>query len=244
VVAWILTIDVAPDQVDAMSDHLWTLGTNGIAEVPNGREARLSAGFETEREAEIARVEYGGTIAPVDSNMWGTPEPSTIEVAGQTLIIDAGQSFGHGAHPTTQLCLAGLERHTIEGQTVLDIGCGSGVLSLAAAVLGASATAIDIDPVAIRAASENAESNGVTLDVSATPLDKITGPFDIIVVNMLVAEVEHLAADIRRLAGGLVILSGALVHQAERWTAMLPGWSVVDEQVSGEWVSRTYATAS
>ncbi len=237
--AWILTIDVPSETVDALSDQLWTHGTNGVAEVPAATGARLLAGFETKAAADAARAALGGTVAPIDPSAWAAPETSTVEIAGRTVTIEAGHSFGHGAHPTTQLCLQALERHVAEGDTVLDIGCGSGVLSLAAAVLGASSvTAIDIDPEAIDATAENARASEIAIDVSATPLREITGSFDIVVVNMLVAELEPLAADVRRVASGLIILSGALIEQTERWSVMFRGSEAVEETADGEWAGK------
>lgn len=242
--AWILTIDIDAAQVDAVSDQLWTLGTNGIAELPSETGARLLAGFETEAEAEVAKAEFGGAVAPVDPSVWGAPAATTIEVGGRSLLIEAGQSFGHGAHPTTRLCLEALERHVTDSHTVLDVGCGSGVLSLAAQVLGASnVTAIDIDPAAIAATNENAQANDLTIDISATPVQQLAGSFDVVVVNMLVAELEPIADDVRRLGNGLLIVSGALIEQAGRWMAMFPDWVLVDEHIDGEWICRTYRTA-
>ncbi len=244
--AWILTIDVAPEQVDTTSNHLWTLGTNGIAEVasPGGDDhTRVLAGFETEAEAETAKTELGGAVAPVDPTAWGAPATTTIDVGGRSLTIEAGHSFGHGAHPTTRLCLQALERHVAPGQTVLDVGCGSGVLSLAAKALGASAvTAIDIDPAAIAASAENAEANGIRLDISTAPVDQVNGLFDIVVVNMLVAELEPIAANVERVAGGLIILSGALIEQADRWSAMFPACSVIEETADGDWAGKVIQT--
>lgn len=243
--AWILTIDIAADRVDVISDQLWTFGTNGIAEVPADAGKRLLAGFETEAEAAAAQTEFGGAYAPVDPSAWGAPEATMIEVAGHSLTIDAGHSFGHGAHPTTQLCLQALERHVKSDDTVLDVGCGSGVLALAASVLGASeVTAIDIDPAAIEATTANAQANGINVDIASTPLADLDGTFDVIVVNMLVVELEPLAADINRLAAGIVVLSGALIEQADRWTTMFPTcavsptYAVIEETTDGEWAGR------
>lgn len=242
--AWILTIDVAPEQADSITDQLWTIGTNGVAELPNeGNKgpARLLAGFETEAEAETARFQLGGSVAPVDPTAWGTPPIADVEIAGHTLTIEAGHSFGHGKHPTTRLCLQLLERHLRPGQTVLDIGCGSGVLSLAAKALGApEVTAIDIDPAAIAASGANAKANNLTIDVSCTPIAEIVGPFDVVVVNMLVVELEPIADHVVRCSGGLLIVSGALIDQASRWTALFPNLICVDQASDGEWAGRTY----
>lgn len=237
--AWILTIDIDADGVDAVSDQLWTLGTTGVAEVPGEGATRLLAGFDTESAAEAAAAELGGSVAPVDPSSWAGPEVSTIEVAGRTLTIDAGQSFGHGAHPTTQLCLRALESHLVAGQTVLDVGCGSGVLSLAAMTLGASsATAIDIDPAAVEATQANAATNQLDVKVSSTPIEDVAGPFDVVVVNMLLADLEPIAPQVQRAAGRLIILSGALIEQAHRWSDMFPGCISIDERFDGDWAGR------
>ena len=244
--AWILTIDVDPAQVSRLTDQLWALGTNGVAEVPrpDANGPRLLAGFETEAEANNARSEVGGEVAPIDPTAWAAPEPTSLDVAGRVITIDAGHSFGHGAHPTTQLCLRALERHITAGCSVLDVGCGSGVLSIAARTLGAGRVqAIDIDPAAIEASQQNAERNGVEVDISATPIGDVSGRFDVVVANVLTAELFPLAADIRRMAGGLVILSGALVDQTHQWDDMFPGAVLVSDSVEGEWSGRVYRAA-
>ena len=86
-----------------------------------------------------------------------TPDPAAVN-----LILDPGMAFGTGSHPTTRLCLEWLERNVSDRCTVLDYGCGSGILAIAAARLGAGSVAgVDIDPLAVEAARSNAERNGV-----------------------------------------------------------------------------------
>ncbi len=255
--AWILTIDFdrAAGDVDpateAITERLWELGTNGVALIPapdGSRPAKgpaLLSGFDTELEAVAARDELGGSIAPVDEAAWSTPDVATIEVAGRTLTIDAGRSFGHGAHPTTRLCLAALTEHLCADQSVLDVGSGSGVLSLAAAALGArSVTAIDIDPHATETTKANAAANSIAIDVSTATIAELAGPFDVVVANMLVAELAPIADDVRRLAGGLLIVSGALGEQRDRLTGVLSPSTLVSELSEGEWIVQVHRIAS
>lgn len=232
---WILEIDLAGRDADELTDALWTHGTTGVAEVSD----QLIAGFDTEAEAMAASEQVGGEVRPVDPSQWKTPETTTVSIGDRSLTIDAGHSFGHGGHPTTALCLRALERHVQPGDRVLDLGCGSGVLALTAAVLGAvEVHAVDIDPAAVQATIANAAANQVKLAVSDTPLTDLDGPFDLTVVNMLVAELEPLAAELIRVSTDRVVLSGALIEQSGRWDAMLPGWTIVEETTEGEWACR------
>jgi len=139
------------------------------------------------------------------------PEPDAIN-----LILDPGLAFGTGSHPTTRLCLQWLERTIAGGETVLDYGCGSGILAIAALRLGAHrAVGIDIDPGAIAVARANAERNGVMgefLD-SHAPL-ALTA--DVIVANILANPLKLLAPVLisRCARGGRLALSGILSGQA------------------------------
>ena len=129
------------------------------------------------------------------------------------IVIEPGLAFGTGTHETTQLCLKALDGLVAEGDTVLDVGCGSGVLSIAAARLGAdSVLAIDIASESVVATTENARVNGVTRLVSAsqTPLVKVTGEFDLVVANILSSILIVLRDDLVARVGpaGTLLLSG------------------------------------
>lgn len=157
--------------------------------------------------------------------------------------LDPGRSFGSGSHPSTRLVLAMLEDELRAGDRVLDVGCGSGVLAVAACRLGAaSATAIDVDPDAPAVTDRNAQANGVAslVHASTTPLAEVTGAFDVVVANIGRRVLLDLAEPLRaRLApGGRLVLAGVLDAQVDEVVAAhrpctevgrrsADGWSVV-----------------
>ncbi len=144
---------------------------------------------------------------------WHTPpDPAAINIA-----LDPGVAFGTGAHPTTRLCLRWLAETVTPEADVLDYGCGSGILAIAAMKLGAaSACGIDIDPQAVLAAQLNAQKNGVDIALATAEQD-VAGPAQIVVANILANPLTVLAPLLARLTrpGGRIALSGILVEQAD-----------------------------
>jgi len=139
-------------------------------------------------------------------------EPDAI-----VLELDPGLAFGTGTHATTAMCLEWLDGRPPASLRVLDYGCGSGILALAALKLGAaSACAYDIDPQALVATRDNAERNGLSgrLEIpSATDAPK--GPFDLVLANILAGPLQHLAPELARLCpAGMLLLAGLLEGQA------------------------------
>ncbi len=163
----------------------------------------------------------------VSDRLWIVPSwHDAPDPAAVNLILDPGMAFGTGSHPTTRLCLEWLERTVTPGSSLLDYGCGSGILAIAAARLGAGAVAgVDIDPQAVEAARSNAERNGVAarFEDSAEPL---AGEYDLVVANILSNPLRVLApaicAHVRR--GGRLALSGILAEQAEEIIAIYANW--------------------
>lgn len=150
-----------------------------------------------------------------------SPDPTAVN-----LILDPGMAFGTGSHPTTRLCLEWLERNVTEGCTVLDYGCGSGILAIAAARLGAARVAgVDIDPQAVEAARANAERNGVTA-LFADSAEPVAGEYDVVVANILSNPLRVLApaicAHVR--PGGRLALSGILREQVDEIIAIYARW--------------------
>ena len=143
------------------------------------------------------------------------PDPAAVNV-----MLDPGLAFGTGTHPTTALCLSWLDGLDLQGKTVIDFGCGSGILAIAALKLGAAqAIGIDIDPQAIQASRDNAERNGVadrlSLYLPHQQPDNLSA--DVVVANILAGPLRELAPLISALpkSGGHLGLSGILASQAE-----------------------------
>jgi ribosomal protein L11 methyltransferase len=153
---------------------------------------------------------------------WHTaPDPDAI-----VLVLDPGMAFGTGSHPTTRLCLEWLERNVTDGASLLDYGCGSGILAIAAARLGArDVLGVDIDPQAVSAAQGNAERNEVSARF-ADSAREIKGQFDIVVANILSNPLKALAPAIcsHVRPGGQLALSGILSDQAEELIAAYAPW--------------------
>ena len=150
-----------------------------------------------------------------------SPDPAAIN-----LILDPGMAFGTGSHPTTRLCLEWLERTVSPSCSVLDYGCGSGILAIAAARLGAARVAgVDIDPQAVESARANAERNEVSA-LFADSAEPVAGEYDLVVANILSNPLRVLApaicAHVR--SGGCLALSGILREQAEEIIAIYAQW--------------------
>ena len=167
-------------------------------------------------------------------NLWICPAGSTCPEPGATLIeLDPGLAFGTGSHPTTALCLDWLANSDDRAGTVLDYGCGSGILSIAALVLGADhVLAVDFDEQALRATHDNCERNHVTdrLKISrpaAAHGDPGSGrTFDRIVANILSGTLIELAAELQSFShtGTRIALSGILTDQSDDVTAAYRPW--------------------
>ena len=168
---------------------------------------------------------------------------------GVNILLDPGLAFGTGTHPTTRLCLEWLDAHAPTGQQVVDYGCGSGILAIAAALLGAiQVIAVDNDPQALLATVDNAQRNQVATQILAyLPRECPSEPVDLLLANILAGPLIELSPRLAALVreGGHIVLSGILPEQAEEvrqayqhWFHMQPateqdGWIRLEGQRQG-----------
>jgi ribosomal protein L11 methyltransferase len=185
------------------------------------------------------------SLLRVGENIVIVPSWQDFQPAGAEIVIhlDPGMAFGTGLHPTTQLCLRALERHLQEGDEVLDLGTGSGILAIAVAKLGSgSVLALDKDPSAVRAAQENCRRNGVTskVVVKQGSLPAPESPFDLVLANLLAGTLQEMAALLAESlsSGGTLIASGVLHDQAEEVTGtlMAEGFRLIEQLPEEDWV--------
>lgn len=166
---------------------------------------------------------------PISAHLWIVPswhEPQKIDDR-INLVLDPGLAFGTGSHPTTALCLRWLSEFPLKGLSVLDYGCGSGILGIAALKLGASeAIGVDIDPQAVDSTAYNASNNGVEMPCGLPDFPLAKREFPVVVANILSNPLKVLAPSLcsHVQAGGQLVLSGVLARQAEEVIAHYRQW--------------------
>jgi ribosomal protein L11 methyltransferase len=177
----------------------------------------------------------------IEDDLWIVPTWRTApNAAAVNIALDPGLAFGTGAHPSTRMCLSWLRHNVAAGCSVLDYGCGSGILAIAAARLGARDVAgVDIDAQAVAASAANARLNGVHAAFCDVDALAAGATFDVVVANILANPLRLLAPALagRTAAGGSIALAGILVAQADgvmaayaRWFD-LHAWRVLDDWV-------------
>ena len=183
----------------------------GIARVPEEDWVRLT-------QSQFEPVEITPTFWIVPT--WHEPPAQATEM----IRLDPGLAFGTGTHPTTRMCLRWIATHPVRTQRVLDYGCGSGILAIAAARFGAGAVhAVDIDPAAVQSTQHNAEANGVVLTAGLP--DTAAGQYDTVLANILASPLKVLAPLLSShvAGGGSLVLAGILARQeAELQEAYAP----------------------
>lgn len=249
---------VVVDAADAerVADLLWLHGATAVGERGLGTLVELQAGFPTAADAAAAVAVVGGEVldavraleAALDA--WRVHaravrtggfhvRPSWLDAgedppaAGErVVVVDSSRAFGSGDHPSTRSCLEAVVGLVGPGTSVLDVGCGTGVLAVAAALLGAApVVAVDIDPVAVDAARTNAARNGVAVDARAGSAVDVDGRFDVVLANVGAATALSIAPDLaaRCAPGGRLVVAGLYEDRIDDLTRGLDSVGLVVE---------------
>jgi ribosomal protein L11 methyltransferase len=250
--SFVVTAHVASDGDNgALSEEteraLWHLQAFGLRPVGSLRVREVDDADWTDAWKEHYVAQRIGRVLIVPS--WAADEPRDGEVA---IALDPGMAFGTGLHPTTRGCLQLLQEVTPMPERVLDVGCGSGILSLAALRLGAErVVAIDTDPLAIDATRANGERNGLSdrVETRAGTLDPVPEErFALILANLVAAVLVELAPRLAAHleAGGSLLASGIIEPRADDVIAAMGGvgLGVVRRRDDSEWASLALARAS
>lgn len=233
---------------DKALGHLQAFGLREIGELTTAVVHESDWAIAWRRHVRVMRIGRRIVIRPTWRRHRRMPEDVVIA-------MDPGMAFGTGLHPTTRLCLAGIERWSDEGllgrgaardgrARLLDVGCGSGVLAIAAGLLGAGElVGIDTDPIAVDATLANARRNRMRRRVRAWVGSVPTGagPFDLVAANLVASVLIALAPDLRGelRPGGRLLASGIFVDREGHVRSALAaaGLTVVRREVEGDWVA-------
>ena len=203
-------------------------------------------GFEAVEEREVDPLEWvkNELKEPFEIAPGVVVDPAgNFEGSGTVLKIPPGMAFGTGIHPTTKMIARFMVDHFREGMSFLDVGTGSGILSILAAKMGASkVVAVDNDPLAVEVARENAERNRVRVEVLRSDLlSSVSGKFDFVAANIVPSILRRLADQISKVTknGTLVALSGIDANGAEDIEKLYKGrgMEVVERRIEGEWAA-------
>ena len=228
-------------RVEADLGHLQAFGLRPIGELQTREIHEADWANAWKRHFPVLRLGRRIVIRPT----WRRHRAVADEVV---IALDPGMAFGTGLHPTTRLCLGGLERLAdvgrLDGASVIDVGCGSGILSVAAARFGAArVVGVDIDPVAIEATIANARRNHVARRVRAREgsLPTTGGPFDVVLANLIAGLLVRLAAELHAATkpGGRLLASGIYVDREPevRRALAAAGFHVIARDTEGDWVA-------
>ena len=257
-------VTVRVDEVELASDALWGLGVVAIEERSlDNTTVELWTSLGDDAVESDAVLPWPARFVEVDEAVadtwrqfaepiWVAPDlvvrpawvPFDAPDGVTVLHIEPGATFGMGDHPTTILSLRAARRLVTPGCSVIDVGCGSGVLAIAACLFGARhAVGIDIAPAAVPTTTGNAVANAVAdrISVSTTDLADVDGTYDVVLANILAPTLVSLSADLARVVapGGALVISGILADaHAHVLEALLPLQVVATDEMNG-WVAIT-----
>jgi len=188
--------------------------------------------------------QYRDSIEPIEAGQfyvhpeWYPPMEGKINI-----LINPALAFGSGHHATTFTCLEAIGRHVRDDQRLLDVGCGSGILALAARKLGARVELCDVDPLSVTSAAENFKLNHETFEaIWEGSVNQAKGEYDVVIANIIADVLRALASELKRSVrtGGTLILSGILDTKESIVTDSFSDMILMERQQKDEWVTLVY----
>lgn len=218
----------------------------GIEQFAEALQRALGTSIDVDMTLEKKRTQdwvraYQESVTPVDvapfhvHPTWSDPHPDRINI-----IIDPALAFGTGHHPTTASCLEAVGRYVKPGDDVIDVGCGSGILSIAACKLGANVDACDTDPVSVGNTLENCDLNEVDLHhIWEGSAGQATATYDVVIANIVADVLVFIADELKKLLRpeGRLILSGILDKYEAKIVEAYADMDVAERIVKDEWVT-------
>ncbi len=241
------------ETLDTYSVMLFDLGARGLEEkpgevwayFPERKELPLPGEWEDLPDTDWLEA-WRRDLKPVKAGPFVVLAPWHSWEGDETrIILEPGMAFGTGHHETTRMALQTLAKRVEADMTVLDLGTGSGILAIAAALLGAKAVGVDIDGAVIPQAIENARQNAVHPEFKVGSLADAQGPFDLLVANLYAELHTYLAGQYPKAFGlcGTLILTGILAIREPLVAQAIEaaGFGLLERRQEGEWVCLTYA---
>ncbi|WP_345969698.1 MULTISPECIES: 50S ribosomal protein L11 methyltransferase [Sulfurimonas] len=218
----------------------------GLEQFAEALQKALGSSIDVEMTLEKKRTEdwvraYQESVTPVEvapfyvHPTWSDPHPELVNI-----VLDPALAFGTGHHPTTASCLEAVGRFVEPGDDVIDVGCGSGILSIAACKLGANVDACDTDPVSVGNTLENCELNDVDLrHIWEGSAAQATATYDVVIANIVADVLVFIADELKKLLrpGGRLILSGILDKYEAKIVEAYADMDVAERIAKEEWVT-------
>jgi len=201
---------------------------------------KIDIDIKLEKKRNIDWIEnYKKSIKPVEIDgfyihpSWYEPKEGKINI-----LIDPALAFGSGHHETTRSCVKAIKQYIKQGDTLLDVGCGSGILGIVASKLGAVVDACDTDPLAVKSAKENYKLNNAEFNkIWEGSVNKADKTYDIVVANIIADVLIFIANDLKKRVNNILILSGIIDKYKDKVLDKYKDFKLIDEIKENEWVT-------
>ena len=238
-------IEFGDDRLIIRSENDLTYIKDALVELHSQMPESFDISFNLESKENIDWIQkYKDSIEPIEAGKfyifpsWYEPKDGFINIK-----IDPALAFGSGHHATTFSCLNAISQYVKEDDSIIDIGCGSGILALACKKLGASVDLCDTDPLSVESAKENFELNTESFDdIWEGSIDKTDKKYDIVIANIIADVLKFISNDLKKATkdGGYLILSGILDKKEKQLLASFDNMSLIERIQKDEWVTLIY----